>query len=165
MNSRVLYHIGHGDIVPKPDVERFDGSYVWFADGTGAEIDLVVLATGYRIYVPFISDSYLQWQGDWLDLFCYIFHRSYDNLFFLGYHNAPSGLGNVANAVGHCLVAYLDAFERKTRAFKIFQKMKQGPAPDLGHERFIKTDRHSYEVDLWKLISALNFLKNKFEAA
>jgi len=165
MNSRVLYHIGHGDIVTKPDVERFDGSFVWFADGTRAEIDLIVFATGYRIYVPFISDSYLSWQGDWLDLFCYIFHRRYDNLFFLGYHNAPSGLGNVANAVGHCLVAYLDAFEKKTRAFKIFQKMKQGPAPDLGHERFIKTDRHSYEVDLWKLIAAANFLKNKFEAA
>jgi len=165
MNSRVLYHIGHGDIVPKPDIEKFDGSHVWFRDGTKAEIDLVLFATGYRISVAFIPETYLEWEGDWLKLFCYIFHQRYDNLFFLGYHNAPSGLGNVANAVGHCLVAYLDAFERRTGAFKIFQKMKQGPAPDLGHERFIKTDRHSYEVDLWKLILALNFLKNKFEAA
>ena len=165
MNSRVLYHIGHGDIVSKPDIETFDGSHVRFLDGTQAEIDLVLFATGYRISVPFIPETYLEWKGSWLDLFCYIFHRRYDNLFFLGYHNAPSGLGNVANAVGSCLVAYLDAFEKRSRAFEIFQKMKQGPFLDLGHGRFIKTDRHSYEVDLWKLIQALNFLRTKFEAA
>jgi hypothetical protein len=164
MNSRLLYHIGHGDVTPKPDVARFAGRTVWFTDGTRAEIDLVLYATGYRIEVPFLAREHLDWDGGWLDLFLYVFHRRFDNLFFAGYHNAPSGLGNVTNAVSHCLAAYLEARERNTPAFRVLQKLKRTARPGLGHERFIATDRHGCEVDLWKYIRALNFVRGKLEA-
>jgi hypothetical protein len=165
MNSRILYHVGHGDVTPKPDVDRFEDRTVWFTDGSHVEVDLVIYATGYRIAVPFVPAEHLDWNGRWLDLFLTIFHRRYDNLFFVGYHNAPSGLGNVTNAASHCLAAYLAARERRTHGYRVFAQLKREARPSLGHERFISTDRHNYEVDLWKYIRALNFLRGKLEAA
>lgn len=165
MNSRLLYHIGHGDIASKPDVARFEGRNVRFVDGSTIEVDVVLYATGYRIAVPFLAPEHLDWADGWLDLFLTIFHRRYDNLFFVGYHNAPSGLGNVTNAVSHCLAAYVQAREQAAPAYRIFQHLKRTARPTLGHERFIQTDRHNYEVDLWKYIRALNFLRGKLEAA
>ena len=165
MNSRLLYHIGHGDIAPKPDVERFEGRRVRFVDGSTAEVDLVLFATGYRVALPFLAPEHLDWQGAWPDLFLHVFHRRYDNLFFVGYHNAPSGLGNVTNSVSRCLAAYLRARERDTPAFRTFRQLTRTARPRLGHERFIATERHGAEVDLWKYVRALNFVRGKLEAA
>ena len=44
-NSQLVYHIGHGGIVPVPDVERFERNQVIFTDGRTADPDVVVLAT------------------------------------------------------------------------------------------------------------------------
>lgn len=165
MNSRLLYHIGHGDVTSKPDVARFEGRTVHFVDGSSEDVDLVLFATGYRIAVPFLAREHLDWKGAWLDLFLHVFHRRYENLFFVGYHNAPSGLGNITNAVSHCVAACVEARERGTPAYRVFQHLKRTARPGLGHERFIQTDRHSAEVDLWKYIRALNFVRGKLEVA
>jgi hypothetical protein len=36
----------------------------------------------------------------------------------------------------------------------------QGPEPDLGCDRFLKTRRHRVETDLWKAIKVINFLRS-----
>ena len=57
VNQQLPYYVGHGDIVPKPDVRRFDGDTVTFADGTSEEIDVAVFATGYLATFPFADDA------------------------------------------------------------------------------------------------------------
>jgi trimethylamine monooxygenase len=42
----------------KPLVERFDSSKAYFKDGTSADIDAVILTTGYRNYFPFLEDRF-----------------------------------------------------------------------------------------------------------
>ncbi|HEY8360237.1 MAG TPA: NAD(P)-binding domain-containing protein, partial [Ramlibacter sp.] len=61
MNSQILYHIGHGDIAPKGDIECFAGREVLFRDGSKAEVDLVLYATGYERDFPFIDPALLEW--------------------------------------------------------------------------------------------------------
>ena len=46
INSQLLYHVGHGSIQVRPDVEKFEGHTVHFSDGTKDEFDLVIFATG-----------------------------------------------------------------------------------------------------------------------
>jgi cation diffusion facilitator CzcD-associated flavoprotein CzcO len=164
MNSLVLYHVGHGDIVPVPDVKAFRGRTAVFADGREAEFDLVLLATGYRVAFPFLSPGLLGWKGPRPDLFLYMFHRLYDNLFFSGFVNTAAGFGNVANASGRLFASYLKGYERDSTNFRTFRRLKTGPEPDLGNDRFIASDRHAFEVDLWKLIKTLNFLRSKSAA-
>ncbi|XP_045208781.2 senecionine N-oxygenase-like [Mercenaria mercenaria] len=42
----------------KPIVERFDHYAAHFKDGSSAEIDAVILTTGYRNYFPFLEDRF-----------------------------------------------------------------------------------------------------------
>lgn len=41
----------------KPIVDRFDTSKAYFTDGTCAEVDAVILTTGYRNRFPFLEDK------------------------------------------------------------------------------------------------------------
>ncbi len=60
VNSLLLYYIGHGDIVPKPNVARFEGQTVHFDDGSSVEVDTIVYCTGYLIRFPFIDHELLE---------------------------------------------------------------------------------------------------------
>lgn len=92
VNSLVLFHAGHGDIKIRPDIARFDGATVHFRDGSSADYDLVVAATGYRLHYPFIDRDVLNWRGDAPHLFLNAMHPQRDDLFVLGMVEA-SGLG------------------------------------------------------------------------
>ena len=48
----VLDHLGHGDLVARPDVASLDGTTVHFVDGRAEDVDVIVWATGYRPSVP-----------------------------------------------------------------------------------------------------------------
>ncbi|WP_148313291.1 SDR family NAD(P)-dependent oxidoreductase [Sorangium cellulosum] len=163
INSHYLCHVGQGDIVPKPDVASLDGKSVKFADGSVVDVDCILYATGYNPHFPFLSERHLAWTQGRPDLFLRIFHRKYDNLLFVGFVNAPAGLGNVVNAMGNLLAAYLRARERDTPAFRRFRALMSGPDPDLGEQSYIRSERHAFEVDLWKMIQAISFFRAKLE--
>ncbi len=92
VNSLILFHAGHGDLKVQPDVERFEGKTVHFRNGTSAEYDLVLAATGYLLHYPFIDRQLLNWQGDAPHLFLNCMHPERDDLFVLGMIEAL-GLG------------------------------------------------------------------------
>jgi len=164
MNSQILYHIGHGDVVPKPDVERFDGDRVHFTDGSVETIDVVVWATGYDIDLPFLPQDICDWRREFGSLFLRMVPQAFDDLLFVGYLNTPSGIGNLANIMGRFVSTYARARMHRTPAWDTFQQMKRQPSlVDLGQQRFMGTARHRFEVDLWKFIKALNFTTGKLQ--
>ncbi|MEV6525387.1 NAD(P)-binding domain-containing protein [Longispora sp. NPDC051575] len=59
VNSQLVYYVGHGAITPVHDVKRFNARTVEFEDGTEAEPDLVVLATGYAPRFEFLDPGIL----------------------------------------------------------------------------------------------------------
>src|SRR5690606_32706109 len=94
VNSLILHHLGHGDITPRRDIARIDGSTVHFTDGEAGEYDLMLLATGYQLHYPFIAREHLNWpaERDAPQLYMNVFHPRYDNLFMMGMIEA-TGLG------------------------------------------------------------------------
>lgn len=64
VNSLVLHWIQHGRIHPAPGLARFDGNDVVFSDGSVAEIDTVVWATGFRAVLPFLPDDLIERRHD-----------------------------------------------------------------------------------------------------
>jgi len=92
VNSLILFHAGHGDLKVRPDIDRFDGNNVYFRDGSHAEYDMVLAATGYHLHYPFIDRDLLNWQGDAPHLYLNCIHPQRDDLFVLGMVEA-SGLG------------------------------------------------------------------------
>jgi hypothetical protein len=59
VNSQLTYHIGHGRVVPVPDVARFHPESVELVDGRRVDPDLVVLATGYLPRFDFLDPGLL----------------------------------------------------------------------------------------------------------
>jgi hypothetical protein len=60
VNDLLLYWLKHGRIGIRPGIERFDGRTVHFSDGTSAEYDSILWATGFHASVPFLDESLLQ---------------------------------------------------------------------------------------------------------
>jgi thioredoxin reductase len=148
VNSMILYHLGHGDLRVRADVERLDGDGVQFADGTRETYDLVVLATGYRLHYPFLDPAHLNWdgQGGAPDLYLNIFGAP--GLFVLGMIEA-SGIGWQGRyEQAELVAAYLTAQGSDPAAAAAFEQRMRGPRPDLsGGYRYLGLDRMAYYVN------------------
>ena len=62
INSELLHQLRHGLVSAHPDIRRWDGHFVEFVDGTRAEIDLVVCATGYHVSFPFLAQGVVEFN-------------------------------------------------------------------------------------------------------
>jgi cation diffusion facilitator CzcD-associated flavoprotein CzcO len=60
VNDLLLYWIQHGRIKVRPGISRLEGRTVHFADGSSAEYDTILWATGFNASLPFIDESLLQ---------------------------------------------------------------------------------------------------------
>jgi cation diffusion facilitator CzcD-associated flavoprotein CzcO len=148
LNSQIHHHVGHGRLTFRPDVKRFDGSRVEFVDGTTAEIDLVVYATGYRVNVPFVEREHLNWQGEAPRLLLNVFHPSRDDLFFIGLIQPDSGQFGLVDCQAQLVARYLTAMEQApTRATQLRQRLASEDR-DLGSGvRYVESPRHALEVE------------------
>ncbi|MEJ6713803.1 MAG: NAD(P)-binding domain-containing protein [Rhodobacterales bacterium] len=148
VNSLILFHAGHGDVTIRPDVDRFDGKTVHFKDGSQAEYDLILAATGYLLHYPFIERELLNWQGDAPHLFLNAMHPVRDDLFVLGMVEA-SGLGWQGRHEQAELVArYIKGIASGQAAAKAIKAEKaRGFARLTGGTKYIKLARMAYYVD------------------
>jgi dimethylaniline monooxygenase (N-oxide forming) len=83
--SQELYNrIGSGDIAIKPDIARLEGRNVRFTDGTTAQVDAIIYATGYEVVFPFFEKGFMPEAESDLIFWKRIVDPRYDNLFFVG---------------------------------------------------------------------------------
>jgi hypothetical protein len=158
VNTLVLYHLGHGDITIQKDVEKFDGKLVYFKDGSSKEYDLVLLATGYKLFYPFIDKKHLNWkEGENApNLFMNIFTPQHDNLFVLGMVEA-TGLGwEGRNKQAELVVEFISSKTKKPEKAAKLTKLFQTTLPDLkGGYNYMKVDRMAYYVHKDTYLNAL----------
>ncbi|XP_045201469.2 flavin-containing monooxygenase 5-like isoform X2 [Mercenaria mercenaria] len=55
ISSTLIHHIQRKDIKIVQNIKRIDGSRVFFMDGESAEFDNIIMCTGYKIDLPFLS--------------------------------------------------------------------------------------------------------------
>ncbi|XP_008482667.1 dimethylaniline monooxygenase [N-oxide-forming] 5-like [Diaphorina citri] len=163
MNSQILYHIGHGDILPKDDIKNLNGNIVHFVDDTHIEVDTIIYATGYNRHFPFIDKEKLEWKLGIPDLFIHIAPRNLDNIFFFGFVNAAAGLGDGLRLQGQFIRSYIQAFIRKSKGYLKFLNAKKNDNPDLGQDYFIDSHRHLWEVDFWKFIKCARMYRDMLD--
>ncbi|UIP57885.1 flavin-containing monooxygenase [Agromyces marinus] len=148
VNTMVLNHLGQGDLRVVPDIDRFDGRSVHFADGASGDYDLVMLATGYRLDYPFVAREHLNWTAASPELYLNIFPPSFNGLFVLGMIEA-SGIGWQGRyEQAELIAAYLAAQRDDPGAAAGFRAGAARPWPDLtGGYRYLGLDRMSYYVN------------------
>jgi hypothetical protein len=148
VNSLIIFHAGHGDLKVRPDIARLDGSTVEFTDGTRADYDLILTATGYVLHYPFIDHAALNWQGDAPHLFLNCMHPDRDDLFVLGMIEA-TGLGWQGRHEQAELVArYIRGLADGSAAARaILAEKAAGFQRVTGGMNYLKLPRMAYYVD------------------
>jgi len=166
VNSQLVYHLGHGDITPVPDVRHFERNAVVLANGQEIEPDVVVLATGYLPRFDFLEPELLGTDGQGRPrLPLHAFSRAYPTLFVAGMIQPDSGLFSIVHWQTVLMARWLklrDTDPRRaaafwTGAFPSDQKLTAGRVKD--------TSRHWFEVSHLVYLKALQRLLNSLEAA
>lgn len=157
VNSLVLFHAGHGDIKVRPDIDRFEANTVYFVDGSSADYDTVVAATGYKLHYPFIDQKLLNWEGDAPNLFMNCMHPDRNDLFVLGMIEA-SGLGwQGRHEQAEMVTRYLRGLKTgHPEALKIQQQKRKGFQRLTGGMNYIDLPRMAYYVDKATYRNAVN---------
>jgi cation diffusion facilitator CzcD-associated flavoprotein CzcO len=145
MNTRVLHHLGHGDLEARSDVLALEGKTVRFTDGRVDEVDLVVWATGYRRTYPFFEEPVIDTGKAAHDLYLNLSHRRHDDLFFLGLFETDGAAYPILSRQGHIVAAALDRLPEKTRA--AYDRRRTSAFPDVrGGRRYLDSARHAVYV-------------------
>ena len=162
VSSEFCDRVGHGDIVMKPNVERFDGETVHFADGTSARADLLVFATGYKVTLPFLDTDVYDPAGNAMPLYERVLTPDLPGLFFIGFvqtvgSNIPlmemqsEWVGDLIT--GACVlppgaeIADWIAADQAAMA-----------------RRYVRSARHTMQVDFWRYAHALKLCRKRTHA-
>jgi cation diffusion facilitator CzcD-associated flavoprotein CzcO len=89
-SQNYLALVAEGRIVPRPWIEAIDGRAVRFADGSSDNLDGVILGTGYKLSLPFLSEEIaatLDVDGQGMDLYDQTLHPDLDGLGFVGLYS------------------------------------------------------------------------------
>lgn len=162
MNTQVLHHMAHGDLIAKPDVKCILADAVEFVDGTIEKIDHIVLATGYEYSVPFLDAPNLSWLNGRPQLYLRLFSREYDNLYFIGFAEFADAAYKRFEDMAHMIV--MDARIRATgEMLQSWNSHKRDDQPDLsGGHSYIDSPRHTGYIEVETYREYLAHLRDQF---
>jgi dimethylaniline monooxygenase (N-oxide forming) len=86
-SQNYLALVAEGRIQPRPWIKQVDGQTVHFADGSSGMFDTIILGTGFKLTLPFVSETIaesLGLDGYHIDLHDHTLHPDLDGLGFIG---------------------------------------------------------------------------------
>jgi len=148
LNSQMWHYLRHGDIKVQKDIDYLDGNYVVFKDGQKQEVDLILLATGYRSLIPYLKNDYIHYQGDRPQTYLNLFSRDVPNLITLGFMETNSGAYALFDYMAHMVTQYLLDKTRNPQNAAQFEALIKSDDPDLsGGVNYVKSDRHANYIN------------------
>ena len=152
--SAELYdRVGHGDIVVKPAIERLDGDTIRFVDGSAEHADLLVLATGYRVSLPFLAPDVYDPTGNAMPLYQRVVAPERPGLFFIGF------VQTVGSGIPLCeyQAEWIGDVITGLAALPPPSEMADWIARDQAalRRRYVASERHTMQVDYWRYIRAM----------
>ena len=154
VSGRILDCIGHGTVVPKPNITRLDGDQVVFADGTSVHADVVIYCTGYKITFPFFDEDVISAPDNHVELFLRVFHPDHADLAFIGLLQPLGAIMPLAEAQGTWVAEYLSG----RYALPSREAMHDAIARDAAamNKRYVTSKRHTIQVDFEDYLIQLN---------
>jgi hypothetical protein len=163
MNTQVLHHLAHGDLIAKSDVAHLTPTGVAFVDGSTEDIDVVLLATGYEYRVPFLDDALLRWKAGHPQLYLNVFSREHDSLYVLGFIEFADAAYKRFDEMAQLIVMDIRARETGTHKAAL-DRLKSEDTPDLsGGIRYLDSPRHANYVNSHAYQTYLAELRDRFD--
>jgi cation diffusion facilitator CzcD-associated flavoprotein CzcO len=143
VNSELLYAVRHGHVRPRPDIARFDGDTVHFADGSSQVYDTVIACTGYWISHPFFRPELFDFSSGPVPLYLRMLPARYPTLAFIGLFQPLGCIWPAAELQAKVLA------RRWTGAWTPPRDLSRAIAHELAHPDYpqLDTPRHTITVD------------------
>lgn len=137
--------LGSGDVIPKPNISRLDGSTVHFDDGTSGEFDVIVYATGYNITFPFFDEDFVSAPDNHIPLYKRMFKPGIDDLVFIGFAQSTPTLFPFVECQSRLLGAYAAGRYRLPSEEVMEEVIVSDQQKYTGH--MLDRPRHTQQVD------------------
>lgn len=145
--------IAAGTVTVRPGIERFDGDFVVFTDGSRVRADLVVWATGYKVSFPFLDPALISAPNNDLPLWKRTVHPDVPGLFFIGLLQPVGAVMPLAEAQSRWVAQTLAGDYAPPPREEMLAQMASDHARNK--RQFYASPRHTMEVDfdhfLWDL--------------
>lgn len=162
MNSQVLHHLAHGDLIAKPDIDHFTADGVVFTDGTSEDLDVVLLCTGYEYRLPFLDPDLFTWKVGHPQLYLNVFNREHDSLYVLGFIEFADAAYKRFDEMAQLIVMDIRARETGEHRAELLER-KASDHPDLrGGIAYIDSPRHANYVESQAYQNYLAKLRDRF---
>ncbi|MEH3117507.1 MAG: NAD(P)-binding domain-containing protein [Methylorubrum populi] len=146
MNTQILHHLSHGDLIAKPDIAAFRADGVVFRDGSEEAVDVVVLATGYVYAMPFFDPALFAWNGGRPQLYLNVLHRQRRGLYVLGFTEFADAAYRRFDEMAQLIVADIHATETG-HGRDWLDGRRRDHFPDLrGGRTYVESPRHTNYV-------------------
>ena len=145
VSQDLLNRLGHGDLAVRPTIDRFEGSKVFFSDGSAGEYDVVIYCTGYKVSFPFLDDQVVRTDDNHIDLYRRVVDPEHPGLYFVGLIQPLGAIMPLSEA--QCewvadLISGVGALPSKT------EMRRQIAAYDANlTKRYVASKRHTIQVD------------------
>lgn len=145
VSQDLLNRLGHGDITVRPNIDRFEGSKIFFTDGTSGEYDVVVYCTGYKVSFPFLDDTVVRAEDNHIDLYRRVVDPAHPGLYFVGLIQPLGAIMPLAEAQAEWVA---DLVTGVGQLPPVDQMRQEIAAYDAGlRKRYVASKRHTIEVD------------------
>lgn len=152
--SAELYdRVGHGDIVVKPGISRLDGDSVVFADGSTAQPDVLVFATGYRVTLPFLDPQVFDCRDNRMPLYLRVVAPDRPGLFFIGFIQTVGSGIPLYEYQAQWVADLLTGEATLPSADRMHQQIAEDEAAMA--KRYVRSSRHTMQVDYWRYIRTM----------
>lgn len=153
VSDDLLTRLGHGDITVKPNIDRFEGSKVFFVDGTAAEVDVVVYCTGYKVTFPFLDDRVVRAEDNHVDLYRRVVDPEHPGLYFVGLIQPIGAIMPLAEVqaewVGDLVsgAGILPSYDQMRAQIEEYDEQVR--------RRYVASKRHTIQVDFHKYLAEI----------
>ncbi len=148
VSDDLLTRLGHGDITVLPNIDRFEGSKVFFVDGSAHEVDVVVYCTGYKVSFPFLGERVVRAEDNHIDLYRRVVDPEHPGLYFVGLIQPLGAIMPLAEAQAHWVAdlvtgeAALPSYDEMRRQIREYDEAVR--------KRYVASKRHTIQVDFHK---------------
>ncbi|MCC6412578.1 MAG: NAD(P)-binding domain-containing protein [Saprospiraceae bacterium] len=155
VNSELLDKLRHGKVFSKPGISHVEGQTVHFADGSSADYDVIVAATGYKVAFPFFSHEFINWEdAGSVPLYQRVFHPEHASLFFIGLVQPQGCVWPLSEAQSRLVARLLTGQVALPSDWK---KQAYEEAKNI-EKLFLKQIRHAFEVHYYPYLRKLTQL-------
>ncbi|MQY22548.1 flavin-containing monooxygenase [Nocardia macrotermitis] len=137
--------LGSGDVLPKPNITRFDGRTVYFEDDSSDEFDIIIYATGYNITFPFFDPDFISAPDNRIDLYKRMFLPGMDDLVFAGFAQSTPTLFPFVECQARLIGAYAFGRYRLPSEAEMHRVIVADQQRYTGH--MLDRPRHTQQVD------------------